>query len=270
MFQLYANLLSVNAKYAWNKIVYKHTASVPYTDLQGCSKKGPRGLLHKSFNDSVMFHLLAVFSNNMAEKERYYITNVLKKPQRVSICQFVQHVEPPNLYIPQLPCWYYSPNANPSIVSMNIPFAKADLASRVLLMCSHMWQDQFNLHEKCITPVDMCLLLLSLEAIERVFTQERSNTQSKKKSSHKSKKENKRPGIESMGTVPKKACAMMHWDLCKKHGGAYTMQNNKDCCRYKKDRMEKSDFCTTKKGRKKPNPTKHSFVQLSKKMDRLE
>jgi hypothetical protein len=30
------------------------------------------------------------------------------------------------------------------------------------------------------------------------------------------------------------------------------------------------DLHAAKKGRMKPNPTKHSFVQLSKKMDRLE
>ena len=36
MFQLYANLLSIDAKYARNKIVHEQTASDPYTDLQGC------------------------------------------------------------------------------------------------------------------------------------------------------------------------------------------------------------------------------------------
>jgi hypothetical protein len=35
MFQLCANLLSVNEKYAWNKIVEKQTACDPYTNLQG-------------------------------------------------------------------------------------------------------------------------------------------------------------------------------------------------------------------------------------------
>ena len=79
MFQLYANLLSVDAKYAsWNKIVHEQTASDPYTDLQGCTKKGPRGFSRKLFDDCVMFHLLTVFPNNAAEQERYYITNVLK------------------------------------------------------------------------------------------------------------------------------------------------------------------------------------------------
>ena len=40
MFQLYANLLLVNARYAWNKIVHKKTNADPYTDLQALTKKG--------------------------------------------------------------------------------------------------------------------------------------------------------------------------------------------------------------------------------------
>ncbi len=93
MFQLYANLLSLNARYAWNKIVQEQTNANPYTDLQGLTRKGPRGMSHKSFEDCVTFHLLTVFPNITAEQERYYIMNVLKKPQRVSIRQFEQRVE---------------------------------------------------------------------------------------------------------------------------------------------------------------------------------
>jgi hypothetical protein len=51
-----------------------------------------------------MFHLLTVFPNNAAEQEKYYLSNVLKKPQRVGICQFVQRVEQLNAYVAQLPC----------------------------------------------------------------------------------------------------------------------------------------------------------------------
>ncbi len=61
MFQLYANLLSVNARYAWNKIVQEQTKANPYQDLQGLTRKGPRGKSRKSFEDCVMFHLLTVF-----------------------------------------------------------------------------------------------------------------------------------------------------------------------------------------------------------------
>ncbi len=204
------NLLSVNAKYAWNKIVHKQTASDPYRALQGCSKKGPRVLLCKSFNDCVMFHLLTMFSNNTAEQEQYYIMNMLKNPQRVSICQFVQHVVQLNSYTAQLPHWYYSLSTKPSTIPMNVPFAMADLVGHILWMCSHTWLDQFNLHGKGMTPVGMHLLLLPLEAIEHVCTQEKSNSQSNKEASHKSKKGNTRPGTDSMGRVPKKACHKKH------------------------------------------------------------
>jgi hypothetical protein len=70
MFQFYANLLSMDAKYAWHKKVRKQMEADPFKDLQGVSRKGPRGLSHESFNKCVMFHLLTVFPNNTAEQEK--------------------------------------------------------------------------------------------------------------------------------------------------------------------------------------------------------
>jgi hypothetical protein len=55
----------------------------------GMFRKGPRGLTRESFNDCVMFHLLTVIPNNSAEQEKYYLSKVLKKPQRVGIHQFI-------------------------------------------------------------------------------------------------------------------------------------------------------------------------------------
>jgi hypothetical protein len=175
-FQLYANLLSIDARHAWNKIVQDQTNANLCTDLQGLTKKGPGGFLCKSFNDCVMSHLLTVSPNSTAEQEKYYITNMLKKPQRISIHQFVQSMEQLNSYISQLPCWYYSPRVKATTIPMNVLFTKADLASHVLQMCPYAWQDQFNLQEKGMTPADMHLLLLFLEAIEQVCNQERSNS----------------------------------------------------------------------------------------------
>ncbi len=44
MLQFYANFLSLDAKYAWDKIVKEQTEADPFMDLQGMSRKGPRGL----------------------------------------------------------------------------------------------------------------------------------------------------------------------------------------------------------------------------------
>jgi hypothetical protein len=155
MFQFYMNLLSLDTKYAWNKIVKEQTKADPIKDLQGMTRKGPRGLLQESFNDCVMFHLLAMFPNNAAEQEKYYLSNVLKKPQRVGIRQFIQRVEQLNAYVMKLPCWYYSPSYNIGMTPVNVPFTEADLASHVLQMCPHQWQDQYNQQEKGMTSMDM-------------------------------------------------------------------------------------------------------------------
>jgi hypothetical protein len=85
MFQFYMNLLSLDAKYLWNKIVREQMEADPFKDLQGVSRKGPRGLTRESFNDCVMFHLLTVFPNNAMKQEKYYLSNVLKKSQRVDV-----------------------------------------------------------------------------------------------------------------------------------------------------------------------------------------
>jgi hypothetical protein len=184
----------------------------------------------------------------------------------------VQHVEQLNSYILQLPCWYYSPSVKANTIPMNVPFAEAYLSSHILRMCPYAWQDQCNLHKKGGTPVDMRSLLLSLEAIERVCGREgsdKSNPSRNEKPLHSKRKGTKRPGTDSP-RVPKKVHTEKHCDLCKKHRGAYTTHNTCNCHRFEKDRTEKSDFRTAKKGGKKPNPTKQSFAQLSEKLDKLE
>jgi hypothetical protein len=191
MFSFYLNLLSPESKYAWNKIVSKQTEGDPYVNLQGDTLEGPRGMLHQSFNDCMMFHLLAAFPINAAEQEKYYISNVFKKPQRVNVHQFVRQVEQLNAYIAQMPCFYYSPHANASTKPENFPFTEAELGAHVLRVCPLPWQDQYNVNEKGMTPMDMRSLLTLLEAIERVCTHEKGkpdNHEKSKKSSYKGEK----------------------------------------------------------------------------------
>ncbi len=134
MFAFYLNLLSPESKYLWNKIVSKLTESDPFVNLQGVFLEGPREMSHKSFKNCMMFHLLTVFPIDATEHEKYYITNVLKKPQCVNIRQFVHCVEQLNAYITQMPCFYYSPNGNASTKPANLSFAEAELGSHVLRM----------------------------------------------------------------------------------------------------------------------------------------
>ncbi len=72
--------------------------------------------------------------------------------------QFVRRVEQLNAYIAQMPCFYYSPNANASTKPENAPFAEAELGAQVLQMCPLQWQDQNNMNKKGMTRMDMRLL----------------------------------------------------------------------------------------------------------------
>jgi hypothetical protein len=169
-----------------------------------------------------------------------------------------------------MPCFYYSPNANASTKPKNDPFTEAELGADVMHMCPIQWQDQYNMNKKGMTPMDMRLLLTSLEAIKCVCTYEKRKLESSKKSSNKTKKGKKHPGTIFLARVPKKVRFEKHCNLCKKHGGAYTMHNTRDCCRVGKDGKEKSNFRTAKKGGKKDNPLNQNFAQLTKKIKKLE
>ena len=55
-----------------------------------------------------------VFGSDAGEALKYYITNTLKKPNRVSIRQFFVRVEQLNSYLETLPCLFYSSKENPT------------------------------------------------------------------------------------------------------------------------------------------------------------
>jgi hypothetical protein len=81
-----------------------------------------------------MFHFLTMVPNKTAEQERYYLTNLLKKPQCVSVHQLVQRVQQFNFYIVQLPCWFYSPSAKPTTILVNVLLTDAKRVNHILRM----------------------------------------------------------------------------------------------------------------------------------------
>jgi hypothetical protein len=82
-----------------------------------------------------------------------------------------------------MPCFYYSPNANASTKPEKVSFLEAELGAYVLRVCPLTWQDQYNLNQKGMMPMDMCTLLTSLEAIERVCTHEKAKSDEKSEKS---------------------------------------------------------------------------------------
>jgi hypothetical protein len=114
-------------------------------------------------------------------------------------------------------------------------------------------------------------LLTSLEAIECVCTHEKGKPdEESNKSSFNGKKGEKRLGTDPTVRVPKKVQFKKNCNLCKKHGGAHTTHTTRECCKYEKDRTEKSSFSAAKKGGEKNYPMNQNFAQLTKKIKKLE
>jgi hypothetical protein len=144
---------------------------------------------------------------------------------------------------------YLRQYANASTKPENVLFTEAEIGSHVLHMCPIQWQDQYNMNKKGMTPMDMRSLLTSLEVIKPVCTFKKGKLETSEKSSNKQgKKRKKCPGTNSTARIPMKVRFEKHCDLCKKHGGAYTTHNTRDCCRFEKDGKEKSNFYAAKKG----------------------
>jgi hypothetical protein len=102
-------------------------------------------------------------------------------------------------------------------------------------MCPLQWQDQYNMNKKGMMPMDICSLLILLEAIEHICTYKKRKLEPSKKSSNNVEKGKKHPGTDSTARVPKKVRFEKNCNLCKKHGGAYTTHNTRDCHRFQKD-----------------------------------
>ncbi len=226
--------------------------------------------MRQSFLDCVMFHLLTAFLINAAEQEKYYITNVLKKPQRVTVRQFVRQVEQLNAYIVQMPCFYYSPNANASTKPENVPFTEAELGAHMLHMCPLAWQDQYNLNERGMTPMDIRTLLTSLEAIEPVCTHEKGKHEEKaEKASFNGKKGKKGQVLILRPAFPRKSVSQKIATYAR-NMGAHMTHSTGECRKYEKDGTLKASFRATKKGGKKSYPSNQNFAQLTKKIEKLE
>jgi hypothetical protein len=88
-----------------------------------------------------------------------------------------------------MPCFYYSQHSNASTKPEIYLFKEAELGAHVLRMSPLTWQDQYNLNQKGMTPLDMHTLITLLEAIEHICTHEKGKPDEKsEKSSFNGKK----------------------------------------------------------------------------------
>eukprot|EP00804_Cyclotella_cryptica_P001371 CCRYP_014131-RA/>CCRYP_014131-RA protein AED:0.40 eAED:0.42 QI:0/-1/0/1/-1/1/1/0/379 len=260
-FELYGNLLSNEARQPWEKIIKAQVTKAPWEDIKEVPHTETPTKTWNLFHECVTFHLLQVFRHDAGEALKYYITNTLKKPNRVSIRQFFVRVEQLNSYLETLPCLYYSPKANQATKKV-LPLDDADLATHLLRMCPAKWQTQYDLTENT-TPVSTRALLLVLENIEN-----NAELDNKPANTTKAKGADTERKMESMDSrIPKKPKKVgwteKHCVLCKKHGGPHKSHNTRDCRRYNKDGTPiKKNGGAGKPSSKERKPEGANFAQI--------
>ena len=103
-FKLYGNLLSDKARQPWKKIIKVQATHAPWEDIYGETHTETPMKTWGSFCECITFHFLQVFHHDTGEVFKYYITNMLKKPNRVSIHQVFVRAEQLNSHLKTLPC----------------------------------------------------------------------------------------------------------------------------------------------------------------------
>jgi hypothetical protein len=227
------NLLSGNAQSQWDCVCCEMHKRDSWAAVNGQVTKGRHPRTWTSFLNHLEIHKLTVFSADAAERQRFYIQQVVRKPQMATVQQHILRMGVLNDYVKHLPTLKDSSKAVLTMKKGNISFGEADLAAIVLLSVPMSWQNQYNLNHSTV-PESTHTLLPDLEAIEQVMVEKKgANLKANGKggtapSKAKGNLKRKASGGPT-GRVRKKGRSEKFYQHCKAHGGPFTTYNTLDC-----------------------------------------
>ncbi len=159
------NLLTGNAQSQWDCIRRKMHKRDLWAAVNGQMTKGRHPRTWMSFLNCLKLCKLTVFSADAAERQQFYIQQVVRKPHRATVRQHISRMGVLNDYVKHLPTLKDSSKAVPTTKKGNILFGEADLAAIVLSSVLMLWQNQYNLNHSTV-PKSMRTLLPDVEAIK--------------------------------------------------------------------------------------------------------
>jgi hypothetical protein len=157
----------------WDRIMNEMHTKNPWIGVNGKSNKGICVKSWILFMDCIELHKLTIFPADAAEKQCYYMQQMIKKPQQVTVRQFVSRMGVLNDYLAYLPMVFDFLMAVAGTKKMYAPFAEADLAGTVLNLVPSSWVNQYNMMHLTL-PKNPRALLNNLEAIEQVMNEKHS------------------------------------------------------------------------------------------------
>ncbi len=237
--ELFHRFIISKARMQWDRIVNEMHTKNPWIGINGKSNMGICMKSWISFMDCIKLHKLTVFPADAAEKQHYYMQQMIKKPQQVTVRQFMSRMGVLNGYLAYLPTVFYLSMAVAGTKKMNVPFDEADLAGTVLNLVPSSWVNQYNMMHSML-PKNPRALLKNLEAIERVMDEKHSaslKVKAKEASSASAATKGsstKHPASGSSGElqVPKKAGPSKFCQHCKAKVGPHLTHNTKEYRRY--------------------------------------
>jgi hypothetical protein len=118
------NILAGDSQTQWDRIVKDMHVSDSWAGPDGKEHQGSRVKCNKAFSDCMELHKLMVFSPDAAERQRYYIQQGIRKPQRasVSVHQFISRMQQLSGYLEYLHTLKNSPWAVATTKKGNVHF----------------------------------------------------------------------------------------------------------------------------------------------------
>ncbi len=88
-YEVMRNLLAGDPQTQWDRIIKEMHEGDSWAGPDGKEHQGSCLKYNKAFSDCVELHKLMVFSQDAAKRQRYYIQQGIRKPQRASVCHFI-------------------------------------------------------------------------------------------------------------------------------------------------------------------------------------
>jgi hypothetical protein len=126
------NLLSGDTQSQWDCVCREMHEHDWWAVVNGRVSKGRHLQTWTSFLDCLELHKLTVCSADTAKRQRFYIQQAVRKPQRATVRQHISCMGVLNDYVKHLPTLKDSSKAVPTTQKGNISFGEAGLAAIVL------------------------------------------------------------------------------------------------------------------------------------------
>ena len=118
IFSTTANFFRGDGKTPWDNIVHEQTEKDPWTNLRGEEQSGVWGKTMAAWQDCYTLMLKTVFSNNVAEQQKFYLTLLRLNPAKMKVRPFLQRFTTLAGYVGELPSLIHSRDATDATASL--------------------------------------------------------------------------------------------------------------------------------------------------------